>query len=157
MSLVHVLKALADEKRLRILRLLLGNDLCVGALSRRLGVTEPSVSRHLRILRDAGLVKGEKRGYWTHYVVETEALHRIATEIGRMATGEAPPSGIAPCREPFLEGEEVDMCRKDCQHPEKLTSEPGKCTPEQIRECHGDGKEHPRGGEKPDNADRRNE
>jgi DNA-binding transcriptional ArsR family regulator len=154
MSLVRSLKALAEEKRLRILRLLLESDLCVGALSRRLGITEPSVSRHLRILRDAGLVKGEKRGYWTHYAVEREALHRIATEIGRMATGEDPSSGIVSCGEPVSERKEAKMCRKDCQHPEKLTGEPGKCTPEQIRECHGDGKEHPCAGEKPDNADR---
>jgi hypothetical protein len=35
------------------------------------------------------------------------------------------------------------MCKENCEHPEKLKSKPGECTPEQIKECHGDTKNHP--------------
>jgi ArsR family transcriptional regulator len=37
------------------------------------------------------------------------------------------------------------MCKENCQHPEKLKGKPGECTPEQIKECHGDATHHPCG------------
>jgi len=40
------------------------------------------------------------------------------------------------------------MCEENCQHPEKLKGKPGECTPEQIKECHGDAKGHPCAGKK---------
>ena len=71
---------LADPTRLRLLRLLsrqLEPDaLCVNALAGLLGVTQSAVSQHLRILKSAGLVKGERRGYHIHYFVTREALER---------------------------------------------------------------------------------
>ena len=84
MNLVSLLKALADEKRLNILIVLLNRDLCVGALAARLGISKPAVSQHLKILRNAGLVRGEKRGYWTHYVVDKEAVTQIAKELDKL-------------------------------------------------------------------------
>lgn len=86
MTLTKSLKALADEKRLKILHMLMANDLCVGALSKHLGVSKPAVSQHLQILRKAGLVTGEKRGYWTHYMVNRHALRQIATELNDLAS-----------------------------------------------------------------------
>jgi ArsR family transcriptional regulator, arsenate/arsenite/antimonite-responsive transcriptional repressor len=83
--LIKAIKALADERRLKILQLLTANDLCVGALAKHLSISKPAVSQHLQILRKAGLVKGEKRGYWTHYVVEREALNQVASQISELA------------------------------------------------------------------------
>lgn len=80
-----LLKALADEGRLQVLHLLLSRDLCVGGLARELGTSEPAVSQHLKKLREAGLVIGEKRGYWTHYVVNKEALHYMRNELSELA------------------------------------------------------------------------
>ncbi|WP_394707987.1 ArsR/SmtB family transcription factor [uncultured Desulfosarcina sp.] len=85
MLLIKVIKALADERRLKILQLLTTNDLCVGALAKHLSISKPAVSQHLQILRKAGLVKGEKRGYWTHYIVEREALNQVASQISELA------------------------------------------------------------------------
>jgi ArsR family transcriptional regulator len=69
---------LADPTRLKLLRLLSQQRepgvLCVNALAHRLGVTQPAVSQHLKLLKNAGLVKGEKRGYRVHYFVKREAL-----------------------------------------------------------------------------------
>lgn len=77
---LEVHKALSHPIRLRILGLL-GRDLCVGALARTLEMSEGSVSRHLGQLRNAGLVTGEKRGYWTHYRVETSRLREAAQAL----------------------------------------------------------------------------
>jgi DNA-binding transcriptional ArsR family regulator len=75
---VQILKALSDETRFGIVKLLLSRDLCVGALAHHLRISEAAVSQHLKLLREAGLVKGEKRGYWTHYMVERNKLNELA-------------------------------------------------------------------------------
>jgi ArsR family transcriptional regulator, arsenate/arsenite/antimonite-responsive transcriptional repressor len=87
------LKALADENRLKLLSLLLTHDLCVGALAQRLGVSEAAVSQHLQILRKAGLVRGEKIGYWTHYRVERDMLRQLAGRLETLADKLPCPEG----------------------------------------------------------------
>jgi ArsR family transcriptional regulator len=84
-ELLGLLKALGDDNRLKLLNLLLTHDLCVGALARRLGITEAAVSQHLQVLRKSGLVRGEKRGYWTHYAVEREVLKELADRLKTIA------------------------------------------------------------------------
>jgi len=84
-DLVVLLKALADGTRFRMVSLLLSRDLCVGALARRLGLSDAAVSQHLRVLRQAGLVQGEKRGYWTHYTVQRDVLKDLAASLNDMA------------------------------------------------------------------------
>jgi len=78
---------LADPTRLKLLRLLLRqrepDALCVNALAFRLGVTQPAVSQHLKVLKDAGLVQGEKRGYRAHYFVKQEALKKAREFISQ--------------------------------------------------------------------------
>ena len=63
MDLLTCLKALGDSSRLNLINILLKSDLCVGALARMLKLSEPALSQHLKLLREAGLVRGEKRGY----------------------------------------------------------------------------------------------
>jgi len=140
-------KALGDETRFRILDLLMGHDLCVGALARRLKVSEAAISQHLQILRKAGLVRGEKRGYWTHYTVQAGTLAQIADDLKAMADREPASEGVcfraSPVKEKQAERRVIHMCKDCCQHPEKLKEKPEDCTPEQIRECHGDTQQHP--------------
>jgi len=142
---VQIVKTLADETRFKLVKLLLTHDLCVGALAKHLGISEAAVSQHLKYLREAGLVKGEKRGYWTHYLVEKNKLNELA-ELLRELTNLLPCSdgvcikklnGKIDCHK-----EGAKMCDCKCQYPEKLTGKPEECTPEQIKECHGD-EEHP--------------
>jgi DNA-binding transcriptional ArsR family regulator len=147
MLLVDSLKAMADENRMKILTMLLDSDLCVGALAAKLGVSKPAVSQHLRVLRKAGLVRGEKRGYWTHYMVDRQAIIQIAEELKKVGEtqrgfdticwriNEMPPEKS--------ETKESAMCQNCCQQPDKLQNRPEECTEEQIRQCHGDTKEHP--------------
>ena len=80
-DLCKCLKALADETRLKIIKLLLSHDLCVCALAKQIGVSEAAISQHLQILRKMGLVRGEKRGYWTHYSVQKERIVEISEEL----------------------------------------------------------------------------
>ena len=82
--LVQMLQVIAVGTRVRIIHLLKGRALCVGALSARLGVTQGAVSQHLRILREAGLVVPEKRGYYVHYRLNNKALRRWKSAIDRL-------------------------------------------------------------------------
>ena len=145
--LLKGLKALAHGTRLRLIRILLTHDLCGRALSRRLGISEAAVSQHIKILREAGMVAGEKRGYWIHYSVQREVLEQIIGELERMACRSAISTGLChglrARNEGFLRKEVKDMCQCCCERPEKLKDKPEDCTAEQIKECHGDNKDHP--------------
>ena len=70
-TLVKTFKALSDESRIEIVRMLSEKSLCVKSLVRRLHISQPAVSQHLRVLREAGLISGEKKGYWVHYSVRS--------------------------------------------------------------------------------------
>lgn len=146
---VKIFKSLGDENRFQIINLLLESDLCVGALSRILKISKPAVSQHLKILREAGLVRGEKIGYWTHYSVETELLRESARYLDRLSEGKTEHA----CNNIYLclrkrnskndrERRALQMCKDCCEQPDKLKSTPEKCTPEQIEKCHGQGNEH---------------
>jgi len=81
-KLVEIFKALSDPTRLRLVKLLndcqpgvcKGGPLCVNALARQLGVTQSAVSQHLRILRQAGLVRGARHGAFMHYSLDPAGL-----------------------------------------------------------------------------------
>jgi ArsR family transcriptional regulator len=66
-DLLNVFKALSDETRLRILKLLEKGELCVCDIVAALDLIQPKVSFHLSALKEAGLVKDRKEGKWIHY------------------------------------------------------------------------------------------
>jgi DNA-binding transcriptional ArsR family regulator len=82
--LARILKVLSVPARVRIVQLLKGRALCVNALTARLDITQGAVSQHLRIMRDAGLVVDEKRGYFVHYRLNEEALAGWQEHIGNL-------------------------------------------------------------------------
>jgi DNA-binding transcriptional ArsR family regulator len=89
-ELARVLKVLAVGTRLRIIQILKGRVLCVGALASQLDVTQGAVSQHLRVMRDAELVIDEKRGYYVHYRLNEQTLDRWRKQIdGFLAPGPA--------------------------------------------------------------------
>ena len=89
-DLLKILRPLSDETRFMIVKVLLSHDLCVRALAHRLEISESAVSQHLQILRKAGLVRGEKRGYWTHYSVDRKLLTEVGDGLIKMASGALP-------------------------------------------------------------------
>ncbi|HEX7189158.1 MAG TPA: metalloregulator ArsR/SmtB family transcription factor [Actinomycetes bacterium] len=75
------LKALADPARLRLVSILLASasqESCTCDLTEPLGLSQPTVSHHLKKLAEAGIVTGERRGVWTYYRVVPGALAAIA-------------------------------------------------------------------------------
>jgi ArsR family transcriptional regulator len=92
------LRALADPLRARIVELLADEQLCVCHLTEELGAAQPLVSHHLKVLRDAGLVAGERFRYWTYYRLRPDALRVVAGRLERLA--DIAPTGTAdrrPC------------------------------------------------------------
>jgi ArsR family transcriptional regulator len=68
------LKALAVDKRLKIIESLKNKPMTVNALTEALGITQSAVSQHLRVLKQAGLVDDERKGYWVYYSLNDKAL-----------------------------------------------------------------------------------
>lgn len=87
-GLAGVLKALADPSRLRLLSLIAAapdGTACVCDLTDPLDLTQPTVSHHLKVLTDAGLVRREKRGVWAHFSLVPGALDDVARVLSTTA------------------------------------------------------------------------
>ena len=88
-----VLKALGDPVRLRLMSLVAsheGGEACVCDLTGAFDVTQPTISHHLRVLREAGLIGSERRGTWVYYWVLPQALERLGSLLstdGLIAAG----------------------------------------------------------------------
>ena len=82
----ELFKLLSVDKRIRIIECLKKGDLNVNALTKSLGITQSAVSQHLRVLRAAGLVKDERKGYWIHYSLNREALEKCRERLNRICT-----------------------------------------------------------------------
>jgi ArsR family transcriptional regulator len=84
---VRVLKALADGTRLEILALLSrkGGELCACHIEAHFDLSQPTVSHHLKVLREAGLVRAERRGTWVFFSLAREAVDGLAGELATLA------------------------------------------------------------------------
>ncbi|MFR9749688.1 ArsR/SmtB family transcription factor [Nocardia sp. 004] len=93
-ELAGMFKALSDPVRLRVLSAVAtraGGEACVCEVSEGIDVTQPTISHHLKVLREAGLLTSERRASWVYYRVVPETLHRLsellAAEAGLAVTG----------------------------------------------------------------------
>lgn len=80
-----LLKALADPVRLRLMSLVAshpGGEVCVCELTGAFDLSQPTISHHMKVLHDVGLVDRDKRGVWVYYRARTEALAALGTLIG---------------------------------------------------------------------------
>jgi ArsR family transcriptional regulator len=80
-----LLKALADPVRLRLLSLIAshaGGEACVCELTDAFDLSQPTISHHLKVLHEAGLLDRDKRGVWVYYRARTQALSALAALIG---------------------------------------------------------------------------
>jgi ArsR family transcriptional regulator, arsenate/arsenite/antimonite-responsive transcriptional repressor len=80
-----LLKALADPVRLRLMSLVAsheGGEACVCDLNVAFDLSQPTISHHLKVLHEAGLLDRDKRGIWVYYRARTEALSNLAALIG---------------------------------------------------------------------------
>jgi ArsR family transcriptional regulator len=84
-ALASQLKALADPVRLRLFSMVAsraGREACVCDISEGFDVTQPTISHHLKVLKDAGLLTSERRASWVYYSVVPAALTNLSTVLG---------------------------------------------------------------------------
>jgi ArsR family transcriptional regulator len=89
-ELARGFKALGDPVRLRLLSLIAaraGAEVCVCDLTDAFDVTGPTISHHLKVLRDAGLVDGQRRGTWVYYRIRPAALAALAQPLDTSGLG----------------------------------------------------------------------
>lgn len=89
-ALATALKALADPMRLRLLSLIAaheGAEACVCDLTEPVGLSQPTVSHHLKVLVDAGLVTRDKRGVWAYYALVPGAVDALVGHLTRHLGG----------------------------------------------------------------------
>jgi DNA-binding transcriptional ArsR family regulator len=84
---VRLFKALGDESRLRILRLLASGDLYLTEIAERMGLSKPTVSHHLAQLRAAGLVTITESGALTYYTLRRDRIAETGVELARLLSG----------------------------------------------------------------------
>jgi len=87
-QIAPLLKALADPVRLRLMSLVAshpGGEACVCDLTGAFELSQPTISHHLKVLHEAGLLDRDKRGVWVYYRARTEALASLGTLIGSPA------------------------------------------------------------------------
>ena len=101
-----ILKALGEPRRFRLLQLMSCRSYCVRALAVKSGLSESAVSQHLKILREAGLVYGIKKGYYTHYRLDKEVLGGVISELELLRTVQR-----KPCDGPFYGCPEAESLR----------------------------------------------
>lgn len=118
-----VLKALGEPKRFQLLQLMSARSYCVRALAVKSSLSESAVSQHLKILREAGLVTGIKRGYYTHYLLNKEALGEVISELELLRSVRR-----RPCEGPFYGCPEAEQlkCRSYVPLEKRTRDEKGK-------------------------------
>jgi len=99
---LQLFKALGDASRLQILEILWeeGRERCACVLLLRLGISQSTLSHHMKILCDAGLVAARKDGKWTHYAIRPEGFLRASALLNRLAHPQPPEE----------ESEETSLC-----------------------------------------------
>ena len=83
-DLIKALKALSDETRLRILKILLEKECCVCEVMQALDISQSRASRNLGILQDAGFVKARRDGVWIVYSVDRQTVNRHALPLTKL-------------------------------------------------------------------------
>ena len=86
MELDRMLKALGEPMRLKIYQSLLERKHCGRSLSKKFSISESAISQHMKVMKDAGLVYGEKYGYHTHYLPRQDAVDFLTEQFEKMQT-----------------------------------------------------------------------
>lgn len=100
----ELFKTFSNETRLKIFQMLAKERLCVSKIVEKLNVAQPTVTQHLRILEQAGLIGSEKVGSWVHYSIDSAGIHRCKANIDKFAT----------ILDKALSTEKKNCSRKDC-------------------------------------------
>lgn len=77
-----IFKALSDETRIRILSLMKNGEVCVCDIAETLKMTQPNISFHISLLKEAGLIKDRKNGRWVHYSLDDSDMFKRFLLLG---------------------------------------------------------------------------
>ena len=94
---VRRIKALADENRLAILLALQQGEKCGCVLLEELNISQPTLSHHMKLLCDSGLVTARKEGKWMHYSICPEGVRAFRDMIGTYARCDCETKGLRAC------------------------------------------------------------
>lgn len=97
MNFVLICKALGDGNRLEIIQMLSGGEMCGCVLLERFRITQPTLSHHMKILVDCGLVNDRKEGKWHHYSLNCETLTKYKEFIGGLTCSAHSSCGNGGC------------------------------------------------------------
>jgi ArsR family transcriptional regulator, arsenate/arsenite/antimonite-responsive transcriptional repressor len=115
-----ITKALADENRVRVLLALQGGELCVCQITELFGLAASTISKHLSILYQAGLVDSRKDGRWMYYSLAAKGASAPAREAVRWVArslGEDPRTVEDAARlKKILAMDPVELCRRQCRN-----------------------------------------
>ncbi|MGW8271931.1 MAG: ArsR/SmtB family transcription factor [Thermodesulfovibrionales bacterium] len=114
-EVLNIFKALSEETRLRVLNILQNGELCVCDIVAALKTSQPKISFHLNVLKEAGLIKDRKQGRWIHYRIdETDMFRRfLVLSILEKLTDKI-SDGDKGRLEAFLKAKEGRLGRASC-------------------------------------------
>jgi ArsR family transcriptional regulator, arsenate/arsenite/antimonite-responsive transcriptional repressor len=107
---INVFRALDDSNRLRILKMLEGRELCVCEVRAVLGLSASTVSKHLTILRDAGLILDRKDGKWVNFKLNNAAGGLVHQMLGVLKNGLLDEEQIVQDREKVKHVDRKKLC-----------------------------------------------
>lgn len=96
-KMLCIFKALSDENRIRIFKMLRSGEKCACKLLEELNISQPTLSHHMKILCDAGIVSGRKVGKWMHYSICCEGAKDISRMLQELLTASCIPDDC--CKE----------------------------------------------------------
>ena len=95
MDYAMIFKALSDKTRLEIVKMLSDGEKCACKLLEKFEITQPTLSHHMKILCDCGLVIGRREGKWTHYSVSCDVLNEFKKYVSQLKCSK---EGDCKCR-----------------------------------------------------------
>lgn len=84
-EMARVFKALDDEKRLQILDMIRGGERCACVLLEDMNISQSTLSHHMKILCESGIVRGRKEGKWVYYSIDSEGIGRAAALLASLS------------------------------------------------------------------------
>ncbi len=117
---VKIFKALGDDTRLKILMMLSRSKVCAKGIAKHLEISEAAVSQHIKVLKEAGIIVGEKIGYYVHYNIQEPSLLEITRFIENINDGTHAQYDFDMAIERVCEAEcksnKNICCKKDKEH-----------------------------------------
>ncbi len=92
-DIAGVCKALGDENRIKIVKMIMGGELCACRILDALNITQPTLSHHMKTLTDCNLVSSRKEGKWTYYSINNQVFNDFKNVIAEISSSKGNSCG----------------------------------------------------------------